>query len=230
MKQSPFAPPPAMCTPEAVIDFLDANPDFFIHHESALKNLELPHRQGETVSLVAHQQKVLREENRQLHRRLAQLIETAKDNENLNQRIQRLILLLLDAAPDTERLFAVLYQTLKEQFHTEFVVARLFGVAPNRTGAQPEFVEYDAEVHSLFENVLGANKPICGRLSEAQAEYLFPGEKIGSAMLIPLSLPDPSGLLALASGEVSRYYSGMGTDLMAYLGSILGHFLRNALD
>jgi len=226
MNKQAFTVEDTLCNAQEVIRFLHAHPDFLMHNEGLLPQLRLPHQAGEAVSQTEQHLRLLREENRQLHRKLTQLIETAKNNENLHQRIRQLILTLLNAAPDARTFFDALYTTLRTNFNVEFVVVRLFSMPASAVEPPPEFVEYDAEVFSLFENVLGASKPTCGRLSEAQAYYLFPGHKIGSAMLIPLAIPEPSGLLALGSSDVARYYTGMATDLMGYLGAILSHFLQ----
>ncbi len=207
-------------------EYLCQHPDFFLTRQALLKDLYLPRHAGAAIPLAEYQVRVLREENRQLNRKLEHLIEAAAANERIQQRIQQLIVALVDVRTDIGAFFDALYCHLHEQLATDFVAARIFGVASSLAGERSEFAEYDAQVYKLFENVLEASQPVCGRLAPPQAAYLFPNEKIGSAILIPLAVPEPRGLLALASQDVARYHNGMATDLMTYLGQIVSHFLR----
>jgi uncharacterized protein YigA (DUF484 family) len=92
-----------------------------------------------------------------------------------------------------------------------------------------EFVEYDAQVFSLFENLLSNPKPVCGRLASAQADYLFPEDNITSAVLIPLGIPKPQGILAMGSRDIARFHVGMGTDLIQYMGAVISQLLKRWL-
>ena len=218
---------PDTLTEQEIVNYLIKNPDFFERHEALLTRIKLPHGgRGKTVSLVERQLIVLRDENQHLNRQLEILIETAKRNEELNQRIQRIILALLGAS-NFEQFLSLLYETLLTEFKTDAVALRLFGVSIPALANRTEFAEYDAEVFQLFENILNSSKPFCGRPSAAQNDYLFPRQKIGSAVLLPLGLPKAYGLLALASQDVARYHAGMATDLLKYLGDIISYLLRN---
>ena len=69
--------------PEAVSDYLLTHPDFFIDHPEVLKELQVPHLSGNAVSLVEKQLILLREQNEQTQKRLHELIEIARQNEEL---------------------------------------------------------------------------------------------------------------------------------------------------
>jgi uncharacterized protein len=209
---------------ESVVAYLRRHPEFFFQHQELLAQLKIPHRNGTAVSLVERQVKVLRDENKQLQRKLANLIDMAKRNEQLNQRIQRVVC-RLTGVTGIEAFFDALYNVLAEEFLTDAITLRLFGLP----GTRPEFVEYDAEIFTLFECVLKGGNPLCGRLSLEQHEYLFSAHKIGSAALIPLGSPEPYGILALGSSDVARYHSGMATDLLKHLGDLISALLRPCL-
>lgn len=210
---------------QSVVNYLKTHADFFNFHEDLLTTMQIPHNRGAAISLVERQLTVLRDENQQLQRRLEQLISIAQKNQELNQRIQRLIIALL-GAESADEFFDILYETLKVEFNTDNVVVRLFdSPGPSLVGRQ-EFIEYDAQVFTLFENLLGDNHPICGRLSESQIRFLFNEVKVGSAVLIPLGVPKPQGILALASQDVARFHAGMGTDLLKYMGDLISQLLR----
>jgi hypothetical protein len=213
---------------KAVLDYLRRHLDFFTHHEELLAKMTIPSShpsRGTVVSLAERQLTVLREENRQLQHQLETLITVAKKNEQLNQRIQRIIASLASASGPDE-FFDTLYESLKQEFDTDAVVLRLFLVPNPFLAGRPEFIEYDAQVFALFEKVLEQNETLCGRLSTTQAEFLFPNHQIVSAVLIPLGVPKPQGLLAIGSEEVSRFHAGMGTDLLRYMGELVSHLLK----
>ena len=77
---------------DSVADFLQTFPDFFERHSALLTKLRLPHVRdaGATVSLVERQVEVLRERNQSLERKLKELVDVARANDALADRIHRL--------------------------------------------------------------------------------------------------------------------------------------------
>lgn len=207
-----------------VVEYLRQHPKFFTQHEDLLALMEIPHQRGAAVSLVEKQLGVLREENQRLQHQLEELINIAQKNQELNHRIQQLIA-ALSGAQSISEFFDVLYETINKEFHTDACVVRLFASPRADLNERLEFVEYDAQVFSLFENLLSNNRAICGRLSDAQRNYLFPKIKIASAVLIPLGVPKPNGILALGSRDVARFHAGMATDLLKYMGELISHLM-----
>jgi uncharacterized protein YigA (DUF484 family) len=207
-----------------VVNYLQRHPEFFLSHEALLQKMRIPHKRGEAVSLVERQLAVLRNENQQLQRQLNTLIKLAENNEKLNQRIQRIVLRLLDKQGHV--LFDSLYQQLTDEFNADGISLRLFTLPPTGLKNRPEYCEYDAQVFRLFESVLGINTPICGRLSAEQNAYLFAKQAMASAVLIPLGMPEPYGILAIASRDINRYHSGMATDLLKYLGEVITYLMQ----
>jgi len=210
---------------QSVATYLRQHPEFFLNQEALLTTMRIPHTRGNAVSLVERQVSVLRDENHQLQRQLEHLIDAAQRNEALLKQIQRVISALL-GAETLDVFFDTLYTELQAVFHTDAVVVRLFGAPGAMIAQRPEFTEYDAQIFTLFESVLGATAPVCGRLPAAQAAFLFGEQRIGSAVLISLGLPEPQGILALGSVEVARFSPGMSTDMLAYLGDMLSQMLR----
>jgi uncharacterized protein len=213
---------------KTVVDYLQRHPDFLTLHGDLLTKLEVPTSytsRTTVVPLAERQLGVLREENRQLQRQLADLIAIATKNEELNQRIQGIIATLASAnSPD--EFFDTLYSQLQQEFDTDAIVVRLFLVPPPFLMGRPEFVEYDAQMFALFERVLEKQETLCGRLTTAQADYLVPHGNIVSAVLMPIGSPKPHGLLAIGSQEVSRFHAGMSTDLLRYMGELVSHLLN----
>jgi hypothetical protein len=208
-----------------VLDYLEQHPDFFTHHEELLTKMAIPHNRGTAISLVERQLAVLREENRHLQHKLDNLISAAQKNEQLNRRIQRLVI-ALSSVSSPDAFFDTLYDILQHEFETDAVIVRLFGLPGPALAGRQEFVEYDAQVFTLFEKVLETFKPVCGRLSPTQADYLFPRQPIVSGVLMPLGTPKPWGLLAMGSQDISRFHAGMATDLLQYMGELVSQLLR----
>ncbi len=205
--------------------YLREYPEFFVAHEHLLSQMQIPHSKGVAISLVERQVQVLREENQQIQRQMQQMIEAARRNETVNAQIQRLIIALLDT-DNLEDLFDTLYLTVQQEFNTDRVSLRLFDMPLPHLSHRAEPVEYDAHVFNLFEDLLKSRHPICGRITQAQTQYLFGSEKIGSAVLIPLGSPQAQGILALGSQDVARFHAGMSTDLLSYMGTLVSHLLR----
>ncbi len=210
---------------EQVAAYLQQNPQFFRGREDLLPHLEIPHTEGESISLVERQVAKLRQEKVHAQQKLKVLIEAAQRNENLNVQIQTFLLALL-SAESLPAFFDTLYDKLEEEFDTDAVVLRLFDLPEASRIQRPEYVEYDAQVFSLFEMVLKKSHPVCGRLSANQHQYLMPEHDIGSAVLIPLGRPSPYGLLALGSVDDYRFDSKMSTDLLTYMGDMISQLLQ----
>ena len=83
---------------EDVSEFLLCNPDYFIKNPEVLTAIQVPHITGEAVSLVEKQLSLLREQNSQAQKKLHELIEIARQNEELARRMHSLSLTLMDAA------------------------------------------------------------------------------------------------------------------------------------
>lgn len=213
---------------QSVVDYLKHHPDFFIRHENVLASMEISSSRGATTSLIERRLSVLRDENQQLQRKLENLITIAQQNEVVNQRIQRLVIILVGATGPDE-FFNSLYDTLQNEFDTDTVTIRLFEHPTLSLAGRHEFVEYDAQVFTLFKSLLESSQPICGRLPNGQAHYLFPNEQIASAVLIPLGTPKPMGILAMGSKDVARFHATMATDLLKYMGQLISQLIQSWL-
>lgn len=211
---------------QALIAWLREHPDFFSRHPAVLEELQIPHRCGEAVSLVEHQVGVLRDHNRQLRRKIQELIQCARDNEDLSRRLHRLTLALISCSR-ADDVFATLQQALCEDWGADAAVVRLF--ARPRSGADAalgEFAGRDA-CRELFAGVLESGRPACGRLKPGQLEYLFAerAAHLASAALLPLGEGERYGVLAIGSRDPQRFHPGMGTVFLRNLGEVVTRVL-----
>jgi len=203
---------------QAVAEYLHKNTSFFLRHDHLLAELELPHTgAGSAVSLIERQVAVLREQRQELKRKLQHLTQTARDNEHLLERIEHLILGLMEAGGDTE-LLRRLREGLREDFHADAVELRLFA-------------DDSAKERELFDKVIGRGEPVCGHIAPTQAHYLFDkaAEELASGAVIPLFTPSDHhciGLIGIGSIDPRRFHAEMGTTFLRYLGAVVARLLR----
>jgi uncharacterized protein YigA (DUF484 family) len=212
---------------ESIAAYLRDNPDFFDRHPKLLEDLVIPHSCGGAVSLVEYQVSVLRDQVREMRRRMQSLADNARDNETLSRRLHQLTLVLVECTR-LDEVLSNLYQAMCEDFSADFVAVRLFAdpVADGDRGLG-EFVGMESSHRELFSQVLVSAKPVCGHFKDTQLEFLFPehANEIGSGALLPLGLNARFGLLAIGSRDPQRFHPGMGTMFLRQLGEIVSRIL-----
>lgn len=215
---------------ERVEHYLRAHPDFFERHLGLLPALKIPHPgNGAAISLIERQVSVLRENNHQLERKLMDLVQVARDNEGLSTRLHRLALALMEAE-SLDGVLAVSKDLLRDEFHASHVVIHLFADSPE-AATSVHFVDRDDPALAAFNTLFENKRPVCGRPSKPQAEYLFGDQagEISSAVIVPLRDVEGLGVLALGSPQESRFHSGMGTLFIGYLGELISRAVKSHL-
>jgi len=234
-KNKPAASDQAGCDEKGVAAYLRAHPDFFTYHSDLLAEINVPHVTGSAVSLVERQVTILRDQNRQLRRRIMEMVEAARENDRLLERLQRFTLGLMELER-LEDLPTRVLRDLREEFDADRAVLRLFlepapgGKFPEFTrretaepapgGESPEFTRRETAEPALG-NVLRAGKPVCGRPKPSQLLYLF-GEQadlICSAALVPLGEHGEIGILAVGSYDEQRFHPEMGKLFLGHIGA-----------
>ena len=228
MSKQPVRGVEATSLPEdAVADYLQQNPDFFERHAQVLAKLKLPHGRGTaTVSLVERQVLVLREKNEKLEARLRELIEVARDNDVLANKIHRLACRLLKAR-SASTLIDALEGSLREDFGASEWILLLAPAANVELAkvASRHLRVVDAMAHELkmFETLFESGRPRCGQIRDSQRDYLFGADtiEIASAALVPLGASAASGLLAIGSPDTERFHPTMSTEFLARIGNLV---------
>lgn len=225
-------PKPEAAEPSAeqVAEFLEAHPDFFELQAELVGKLKIPHPSGNAISLIEKQVDILRNQNRQLERRLVDLIEVARANEATVEKIHQLALTLLDAHDLTDILTS-LQDTLRNRFNADHLTIGLFRGDAQLLEASPARRLVRDDLEADFANFLKTGKPQCGRLRPAQLEFLF-GEharQIGSAALIPLGEHTEIGLVAVGSGSEDQFSPTLGTLYLSRIGELVANTLRRHL-
>jgi uncharacterized protein len=212
---------------ETVEAWLRAHPDFFERHVALLDVLRLPHPSGGAVSLIERQIGWLRDKNRQMERKLMDLVQVARENERLSQRMHQLALGLMDA-DSLDAVLATTQEQLRTEFRADHVVVWLLG----NPAEGLHFVSEGDVCLQRFEPLFENRRPLCGRLSDEQLTALFPDaqDPIQSAVAVPLMEGSRRmGILALGSREDTRFHPGMGTLFLGYLGEIISHAVATRL-
>jgi hypothetical protein len=183
------------------------------------------------VSLIEYQVLVLRDQSRQLRHRLQDLVATARENEQLNERVHGLTLDLVACAGLSEVL-DTLYRALHESFGAEYAAVRLFASPASLEDAGlAEFLGADERARRLLAPILGVTTPLCGRVPTDQAHALFGevGAEVRSAALLPLGREARVGVLAIGSADETRYQPGMATTFLRQLADVASERMRGFL-
>jgi uncharacterized protein len=212
---------------EAIADYLQLNPDFFERHAALLTKLKLPHsRNGATVSLVERQVFALRDKNQALESRLRELIEVARGNDVLANKIHKLACRLVRA-----RTGAVLLEALESSLREDFGASEWLLLLA--TADRPELaalvsrhlriVPSNAPELKMFDTLFESARPRCGQIRDSQRDYLFGAGtvEIGSAALVPLGKEPAFGLLAIGSPDAERFHPTMSTEFLARIGDLV---------
>ncbi|MEN9680986.1 MAG: hypothetical protein RLZZ627_879 [Pseudomonadota bacterium] len=228
--QEPTPVPEESSDAAQVAAYLSRHPDFFKAHLSLLESLRLPHESGTAVSLVARQIDVLREKNERLLEQLDDLVQIARENDALYQRIHQLTLTLLDAK-SLEDVLASLDWGLHQYFQADFVVVRLLHPDVDSPVLQL-FTAQDHPSRAWAEERAESAQPLCGKPDPAHAAYLF-GEsagEVGSYAVIRLHHAALRGLFAIGSRDPERFRSDMGFVFLAQMSEILASRMASLLS
>jgi uncharacterized protein YigA (DUF484 family) len=200
-----------------VASYLRRHPQFLGEFPDIAMALVLPREQGSAASLASYQLDVLRDKNRDLSRRLQELIEIAHENESLMVRVHTLTLALMRATTLAETVRAVV-GALTEDFHPDLVRLVLFRADPELPAAEWLIAEpAGASAFPAFAEFFKRADPLCGRLQQDKLDTLFGkhADEARSAVLLPVS---DIGMLAVGSHDENRFHPGMGTVFLKLIG------------
>lgn len=210
-----------------VADYLTKNTDFFENNPEILGRIDVPHASGEAISLIERQVGVLRQENRNLRSKIRDLVDIAKENDELMARMNRLSAALVSSKTLDDAIH-ILKDRLIHDFTADGVAMRLIGdFQENAVDSSPEIVSKEHAAIPLFESILARGKPVCGRFNNQQLEFMFDdkGEAIKSVAVIPLG--DGSlGFISIGSEDPERFRAGISTSFLSYLGEIAGSVIK----
>ena len=218
---------------ESIAAYLQHNPDFFERHQALLARLRLPHvRGGSTISLVERQIEVLREKHASLEGKLADLVQVARGNDAIAEKLHRFTRRLL-GAPSRVEAIARIETSLREDFDAFHAILVLIGESADSTEQRfVRSIRADDPNLKSFETLFASGKPRCGQARDSQREFLFGSDAndIGSIALVPLGERGSVGLLAIGSTDRDRFHPGMSTEFLARMGELVADSLSPARD
>ncbi|WP_296802577.1 DUF484 family protein [Thiolapillus sp.] len=207
---------------QQICDYLLSHPGFFVRHIDVLNDLRVPHKTGGAVSLLEHKVRMLQDKTEAYQKQLQELVTVARDNEQLNQRLHRLTLNLIEAQ-SREDILATLQDELRERFNADAVELKLFSTR------ELEEAQVSESGLAMFRTFMNTDKPTCGPLKADKLRTLF-GEQAGdegSAALIPIRTSDLSGILAIGSKDRQHFHSGKSVDFLVRLGELVSLSLQS---
>jgi len=214
-----------------VAEYLAQHPEFFESNQNLLDALRIPHATGGVgaVSLIERQVATLRQKNLQLERKLRDLVDIARSNDVLADKVHVLATALM-AAGTRAQVVEVAEELLRSSFNADQTVLVLFEWSD---GEFDEFTRQGRFLRTIlrsdaglrpFKTFLQGGDPRCGKIRDSQRSFLFAEEAddIGSAALVPLGENAASGFLAIGSRDAEYFHPGMSMDFLARLGDLLG--------
>lgn len=200
---------------QQVADYLTQHPDFFDRHPTTLATLTLQHKTEGAISLVERQLRQFREQNQTYRTKLDALLQVARTNATIDQRLHKLTLSLMNIGAQDD-IISLLCHQVQAALDADAVSIKLF--------TTPVIQPSDAQsILSKLDPFFQQNTPCCGVLPTAQADYLFGDLTVtmGSAALIPLQSTHMIGLLAIGDQDPSRFHAEQGVDFLQRLADVL---------
>lgn len=203
---------------EDVASYLQNNPQFFETHADMLAEISIPHPHGgRTISLPERQMLTLRTNNKELEKKLREMVEFARENEVLQDKVHRFALSLFGAR-DLIGLQDAISRNLREIFSVPHVALHVWkGLPPS------------AEMLAFADQ---QQKPVCTHHAVHDTSSWF-GESaphLKSFAYLPLRSGEQStGMLILASEDAQRFYPEMGTLFLQRIAEIVSAALQPRL-
>ena len=204
-------------TPENIVEYLNAHPEFFAQHPELVESIQMPSPYGDrAIPLSERQLAGLREKSRLLESKLGELIQFAEENEGISQKVHRLATSLVGAR-DFPALANALYLHLREDFAVPHAALRVWARA-----VPADFAEAGQVTEAQRRDAETMGEPRCGAAEDSPFLAWF-GEAnahVRSLALIPLGSGPVFGLLALGSEDAARFYAEMGTVYLRRIGDL----------
>lgn len=215
--------PVAAISAEQVATYLKNNPDFFNQQDELLLQLRIPHTRGSSISLVERQISVLRERSDDMRSRLTALMDVARDNDRLFDKVRRLVLEILEAQT-LDELVGVVDDSLRHSFKVSFFALTLFSDKPLHVGRSTTL----KMAHKHVGGLLVGGKAFCGVLRAKELQFLFgkqQASEVKSAAVVALEHNGIHGVLAVGSTDQQRYSNSVDTLFLTYLADVLARLL-----
>jgi uncharacterized protein YigA (DUF484 family) len=215
---------------DQVVEYLRQHSEFFIQQEELLADLSLPHESGNAISLLERQVTILRDRGIEARQKLNNLLENARNNDQLFDTTRNLVLALLRAKNVTE--IADLTQDQLSN-HANIDACEIVLIDhPELNVSQSVRTESLNKLKLDFNDVFRLKRTHCGALSEQQIDYLFPAvsHTIRSTALCPvISNSEVLALLAFGNQQENYFNINLDTLFLDFIGHVVGAVLDKQL-
>lgn len=215
---------------EEVASYLKAHPEFFIEQEDLLADLSLPHESGKAISLLERQVTILRDREIDARQKLNNLLENARNNDQLFDTTRNLVLALLRAKDVTE-----IADVAQDQLSNHANIDSCEIILVNKEGLKTaDSVRTESEdiLQKQFADVFRLKRTHCGAVSEKQTQYLFPAQdnNIKSTALCPvINNGDVLALIAFGNKSENFFNVNLDTLFLDFIGHVVGAVLDKQL-
>ena len=209
-------------TEEQVVKHLQGNPGFFLNHPELLSNIKLPHDSGTAISLVEKQVDILREKGVKAKKKLKDLTDNARTNDEIFDMTRSLILALLNC--NTVEDISISVQMQLARLRNVDACELIFFNQSMLSLSTAIRVEDSKIIREKFSDVFRLERPFFGQLREEQILYLFPlsGGNINSTALCPVKGNDETlALLALGNKSANHFNVHLDTLFLDFICEVL---------
>ncbi|WP_081686708.1 DUF484 family protein [Chitinilyticum litopenaei] len=206
-----------------MLDWLRQHPEFFDHFAHEIADIYVAHSHGgQAVSLTERQLQTLRDRNRALEAKLAELLHFGEENDQISDKLHRLAVDLMQAQ-DLPGIIGTLEFHLQQRFNVPHVALRLWlpGVESNLR----EFEPVGEAVGKLAQNLVS---PYCGPYAtdEVRGWFASDTELKSFAQFALKTGGEPFGILVMASTDPQRFFPDMGTLYLQRLSELVSAAIR----
>lgn len=217
-------------TAEQVALYLRSHPDFFITQDDVLADLSLPHQSGKAISLLERQVTILRDRGIEARQKLNNLLENARNNDQLFDTTRNLVLALLRSKNVTE-----IADVTQDQLsnHANIDACEFIVIAhPELKVSDSVRTETADKLRMEFSDVFRLKRTHCGPLVSEKISFLFPNSagKIRSTALCPvLSNGEVLALIAFGNQADNYFNVNLDTLFLDFIGRAVGAVLDKQL-
>lgn len=211
---------------DQVVGYLRRNPDFFARQDDLLADISLPHNSGSAISLLERQVNILRERGTEARQKLNNLLENARNNDQLFDTTQNLVLALLRAADATE-----IAEIAQDQLsnHANVDACELIVIEHEGLDIASTVRTQSAEnLKTEFEDIFRLKRTHCGSLDQEATDQLFQNNatSIRSTALCPvISNGEVLAILALGNQREDTFSVNLDTLFLDFIGRVIGAVL-----
>ena len=206
-------------------EFLVLNPDFFVKNPEVLNSVELVHQSGNAVSLIEKQVELLRTNYNSTTDKLMDLLQVAKNNDDIFILTKKLVLDLIDAS-NIEEITSLLEKRFKKDFGAD--KSRLIFFTESNKNIPKGRIKNPAESADKLSDFMKPGELFCGEVKPNITKFIFNDETfVKEVALIPLTSNSLKGMIALGSTRQGKYTENKDTLFLDFVCEVVSGLIDN---